>query len=101
VLGKLPEEVEFVDDGEAAVTLCFLHELETISETLVQMRRIAGKTKLWILWRKKTSKLHKGITEPLIRDIAIDLGLVDYKVCAVDADWSGMAFGLRRESKHN
>jgi hypothetical protein len=52
---------------------------------------------LWVSWPKKTSKLPTDITEDTIRDIALPLGFVDVKVCAVDAVWSGLKLVIRTE----
>ena len=45
---------------------------------------------IWISWPKKSSKVITNIKEDLIRKIALDNGLVDIKVCAVDLIWSGL-----------
>ncbi len=45
---------------------------------------------IWISWLKKSSKIITDITEDVIRKIALDNGLVDIKVCAVDEVWSGL-----------
>ncbi len=51
---------------------------------------------LWVSWPKKTSPLSKGLSEDDIRNTALSCGLVDIKVCAVDADWSGLKLARRR-----
>ena len=51
---------------------------------------------IWISWPKKSSKLWQDLTEGGIRSVALPLGIVDVKVCAVDADWSGLKFMRRR-----
>ena len=51
---------------------------------------------IWVSWPKKTSALFNDLTEDGIRAIALPMGLVDVKVCAVDADWSGLKL-LRRK----
>jgi hypothetical protein len=51
---------------------------------------------LWISWPKKTSTLSTGLSEDDIRKIALACGLVDIKVCAVDADWSGLKLTRRK-----
>lgn len=53
-------------------------------------------TMLWVSWPKKTSPLSKGLSEDDIRATALACGLVDIKVCAVDADWSGLKLTRRR-----
>ena len=45
---------------------------------------------IWVSWPKKAAKAPTDITEDVIRDIALPIGLVDVKVCAVDAVWSGL-----------
>ena len=51
---------------------------------------------LWVSWPKKGSPLHADLTEDGVRDVLLPLGWVDVKVCAVDADWSGLKFVKRR-----
>ena len=54
---------------------------------------------LWASWPKKSSKVPTDITEDTIRQIALPLGLVDVKVCAVDEVWSGLKLMIRRENR--
>ena len=52
---------------------------------------------LWIAWPKKSSGVATDITEQTIRDVALPTGLVDNKVCAIDATWSGLRLVIRKE----
>ena len=52
---------------------------------------------LWISWPKKASGVTTNITEDVLREVILPLGLVDVKVCAVDDVWSGLKFMWRRE----
>jgi hypothetical protein len=52
---------------------------------------------VWVSWPKKAAKVPTDITEDTIRDIALPLGFVDVKVCAVDAVWSGLKLMIRKE----
>jgi hypothetical protein len=52
---------------------------------------------LWVSWPKKTSPLHEDVDEQSLRDVFLPLGVVDVKVCAIDADWSGLKFMWRRK----
>jgi len=62
------------------------------------MRSLAGKTKLWVVWPKAKSKAtSNGLTQNVIRAGGIEVGLVDYKICAVSERWSGMVFAPRRQ----
>ena len=72
------------------ITLWFVHDAPAC---LPGMRKLAAHTKLWILWRKGSS-----VTQPFLRESAAALGLVDYKICSVDRNWSAMLFA-RRKSK--
>ena len=60
--------------------------------------RLAQGGMLWVSWPKKTSKHFVDLTEDGIRRLCLPLGLVDVKVCAVDADWSGLKL-LRRKPR--
>ena len=60
--------------------------------------RLAQGGMLWVSWPKKTSKLFVDLTEDGIRRLCLPMGLVDVKVCAVDADWSGLKL-LRRKAR--
>lgn len=52
---------------------------------------------LWIAWPKKASGVATDITEDTIRDVALPLGVVDNKVCAIDDTWSGLRLVWRKE----
>ncbi len=63
------------------------------------VKRMRPDSALWISWPKKASKVPTDITEDTIRQVALPLGLVDVKVCAVDDTWSGLKLVLRRENR--
>jgi hypothetical protein len=50
---------------------------------------------VWICWPKKTSGVRTDLSETLVREIGLDAGVVDVKVAAVDATWSGLKFVRR------
>jgi len=52
---------------------------------------------IWVSWPKKASKVPTDITEDVIREICLPMGLVDVKVCAIDATWSGLKLMKRRK----
>jgi hypothetical protein len=54
---------------------------------------------LWISWPKKASKVLTDVTEDTIREVALPLGFVDVKVCAVDETWSGLKLMIRRTER--
>ena len=52
---------------------------------------------IWVSWPKKASHVPTNITEDTIREIALPLGLLDTKVCAIDDTWSGLKLVIRKE----
>jgi hypothetical protein len=54
---------------------------------------------IWVSWPKKASRVPTDITENLIREVALPMGLVDVKVCAVDETWSGLKLVIRKEHR--
>ncbi len=92
-LGALPECVTFVETG-AAVTLCFVTDPNDLQRRISDLRSLAAQTKLWICW-KKGKWAEGGVTERLVRETGIALGLVDYKICSVSDVWSGLLFAAK------
>jgi hypothetical protein len=91
-LGILPANVELIEDPETLhpTTLWFVCEPHAYQAGLSRIAAMAGRTKLWVVWRKGQ------LTDKLVREAAIEAGLVDYKICAVNERWSGMAFARRK-----
>ena len=69
--------------------------LETKLRQLLPLLDRAGF--IWVSWPKKAAKVPTDITEDVIRDVALPMGLVDVKVCAVDNVWSGLKLVIRKE----
>jgi hypothetical protein len=70
-------------------------ELEQAAKPL--MEQIDRNGSIWISWPKKASKIATDITEDVIREVILPIGLVDVKVCAVDEIWSGLKLVIRKE----
>jgi hypothetical protein len=60
------------------------------------LQKLRPDAAIWVSWPKKASKVPTDITEDTIRAVALPLGLVDIKVCAVDETWSGLKLVLRK-----
>jgi len=80
----------------------FVHVFSTKRDDLEARLRtlrpaIAQDGVVWVSWPKKTAKVPTDITEDVIRAVALPLGFVDIKVCAVDDTWSGLKLVIRRE----
>ena len=69
--------------------------LERRLPALVEAIRPAGAT--WVAWPKRSSSVATDITEDVVRDVALPIGLVDTKVCAIDETWSGLKLVIRKE----
>lgn len=84
---------------EAAVLLAFARSAADLASKLPALRRQMreGRT-LWLIWPKKTSALAGDLGEKQVREMGLAAGLVDFKICAVDEVWSGLAFALRKPS---
>jgi hypothetical protein len=74
----------------------FITESKHLPEIPKRAAHMPPAIMLWVSWPKKTSPLSKGLSEDHIRDAALTCGLVDIKVCAVDADWSALKLTRRR-----
>lgn len=76
----------------------FVTEKVVLAERLTTLRHtIDPAGQLWISWPKKAAKVPTDITEDTIRELALPMGWVDVKVCAVDAVWSGLKLVIRKE----
>ncbi len=97
-LGELPDGVNFISDinGNAELIIWFIQERVELESRIVEMRNATGNGGLWVAWPKKTSGVVSDLTENIIRDTGLAVGLVDYKVCAIDTTWSGLKFAVRK-----
>jgi hypothetical protein len=104
LLGRLPEGVQFSNRLRAGCE--FVHLFATRrSELKKQLDRLrpnlAETGTLWVSWPKKSASVQTDITEDVIRAVALPLGFVDVKVCAVDETWSGLKLMVRRENRRS
>ena len=99
LVAPLPDGTRLTDgpDSEARVLHLFVQDradLEAKIGAALADRPDGGM--VWISWPKKSSKLFVDLTEDGVRAVVLPTGWVDVKVCAVDADWSGLKFLRRR-----
>jgi hypothetical protein len=100
LLAPLPDGIEF--QTRVSKTTELVHVFTTskaeLAKKLVAWLEVLGPdVVIWVSWPKKTSKVPTDITEDTIRAVALPMGLVDIKVCAVDETWSGLKLVLRKE----
>lgn len=76
----------------------FHDQASALRKDLVRLRKtIRDDATVWVSWPKKASKVETDITENTIRELALPLGFVDVKVCAIDETWSGLKLVIRKE----
>ena len=101
-LGELPSGVRIVSKvGKPlqAVHL-FVAKRETLKKNLASLRKVLEQSGfVWVSWPKKASSVETDITEDVIREIALPLGFVDIKVCAVSDVWSGLKLVIRKSER--
>jgi len=99
-LAPLPQGVTFSARAGASTNLVhlFVTQRAELAARLARYREtLKPDAAVWVSWPKKAAKLATDITEDVIRAVALPLGLVDIKVCAVDETWSGLKLVLRKE----
>ncbi len=102
LVAPLPEGIRVVRkiDGETDIVHIFSTERAHLAAALrATLKRIKPDGTIWVSWPKKSSKVPTDITEDTIREVALPMGLVDIKVCAVDEVWSGLKLVVRKENR--
>lgn len=102
LLAPLPPRVRFVTRGAAGAGLVhvFATRRAELARRLAELyRTVKPDAAVWVSWPKKASRVETDITEDVIREIALPLGFVDVKVCAVDETWSGLKLVIRVEHR--
>ena len=94
ILGELPEGVEVEEDGTRAhpVTVWFVDDMDTLQRELPRRRALAARSKFWIVYPKGRASMKQN----LVREAGIASGLVDYRVCALACNWSGLLFARKK-----
>ena len=102
LLQPLPPDVKFsrrADRAAQFVHLFVTKRSDLARQIFIWRKRMADEGMLWVSWPKKSSGVATDVSEGAIREIALPLGLVDVKVCAVDETWSGLKLMIRREQR--
>ncbi len=102
LLGELPDGATITDRlrSPASFIHLFVTKRAELEKRLSRLRAKLDDTgMLWISWPKKSAKVATDVTEDTIRAVALPLGYVDVKVCAVDETWSGLKLMIRRENR--
>jgi hypothetical protein len=102
LIGKIPDGVTFSDrlkPGSSFVHLFTSRQSDLQKKMSILREKISDDGTVWVSWPKKSSGISTDVTEDVIREVALPLGFVDIKVCAVDETWSGLKLMIRRENR--
>jgi len=102
LLGTIPEGVTFSDrlKPDSSFVHIFIEKRGALEKRLAVLReKVADTGTVWVSWPKKSSGVPTDVTEDVVRAVALPLGFVDVKVCAIDETWSGLKLMVRRENR--
>jgi len=102
LLGTIPENVMFSDrlKADSGFVHVFTKKSSELEKTLSALReKIADTGTIWVSWPKRSSGVATDMTEDVVRAVALPLGFVDIKVCAIDETWSGLKLMVRRQNR--
>lgn len=95
-LGSLPDGLKHVSRGALDFAIIFVRRRIDLEKLFPSVRdRLEPNGMLWVGWPKKTARTTTDLTENVVREIGLNAGLVDVKVCAIDDTWSGLKFVRR------
>ena len=97
-VGDLPDGVVFRNraQGRCDMAIWFPKSRRDLERRVKRLGAVAGKGGLWMAWPKKSSGVETDLTPAIVRKAGLAAGLVDYKVCAIDATWTGLRFARRK-----
>jgi hypothetical protein len=102
LLGTLPDSAIFSDclKSGSSFSHVFIKRRSELEKKLSILReKIADTGTVWVSWPKRSSGVLSDVTEDVVRAVALPLGFVDVKVCAIDETWSGLKLMVRRENR--
>ncbi|MGH7178609.1 MAG: hypothetical protein ACREJC_14625 [Tepidisphaeraceae bacterium] len=94
---ELPDGARFIarKGSRCDLTIWFLKSRVQLDRELPRITRQAAHGPLWLAWPKQTSGVKTDLTQQHVRESGLNNGLVDYKICSIDATWSGLLFRPR------
>jgi hypothetical protein len=102
IVGGLPADVKTAARVKSPLDMVhlFATEASALRKKLPACRdAIAPDGMVWVSWPKKSSGVATDLTENVVRDTGLSLGLVDIKVCAIDEVWSGLKFVIPKAQR--
>lgn len=104
LLDLVPLNVKFAGRANRRTRLVHLftmRRVDLVRRLSILRRQIADDAVFWVSWPKKSSGVVTDVTEDVVREIALPLGFVDVKVCAIDEVWSGLKLVVRRSERRS
>ena len=104
LLGPLPSDVVISARLRGPVDLVHVFSIaraHLVGELRIATKEIEQDGAIWVSWPKKASGVETDLTEDVIREVALPMGLVDIKVCAVDETWSGLKLVIRKANRRS
>jgi hypothetical protein len=97
LLGDLPEGASLVRRPGSGydLTIWFPRSRDELESRIDEIGLLAGP--IWIAWPKKASGVTTDLSESIVREAGLASGLVDFKICAIDATYSGLKFTRRKK----
>ncbi len=98
LLGDPPEGIEFHEQVARGtkMVIWFVRSAAELEEFGFMSARLAKGVGFWVMHPKVSGKLRSDFNQLDVRRAANAVGMIDYKVCSVDEDWSGLKIGRRK-----
>ncbi len=97
-LGRLPAGARLTRSGRGAraLTVWFVRSVADLKRSIAGITAAATHGGVWIAWPKQASGIATDVNETAVRELVLRTELVDHKICAIGATWSGLRFARRR-----
>ena len=102
IVGKLPADVTIAPRPKPPLDMVHLFATEAAglaAKLRFYRAAVAPDGMVWVSWPKKSSGIASDLSDVAVRQIALPLGLVDTKVCAIDENWSGLKFVIPKDQR--
>jgi hypothetical protein len=104
LLGGVPKDVVISTRLRRPIDIVHIFSIaraHLVAELRRALEEIEQDGAIWVSWPKKASGVRTDLSEDVIREVALPLGLVDVKVCAVDETWSGLKLVIRKANRRS
>jgi hypothetical protein len=102
ILSPLPQGAKILPRITSDIDMIHIFSINKthlLKELLTSLHSIKQNGMIWVSWPKKSAKVPTDLSEDIVSEIALPLGLVDIKVCTIDDIWSGLKLVIRKENR--